>query len=192
MVAFVTAKAYSWDHDMTTNFLIEFPHIHGMATEVYSASGNALNRRARMDDRRKSRTVLQTDRATFDSVRGKDGSLGKHRPHSPWAIANVDFEANDGTLHSTAEECLKHELKSRFGVESLDELAEKYASPSAGLSQALFEQLVESLKSKGRTAEAAADLLFSDVESINALVDDNPTIFKRGAGGRIFLLSQDS
>jgi hypothetical protein len=34
----------------------------------------------------------------------------------------VDFEAEDGSLHPTAEDCLAHELQARFGVETLAEV----------------------------------------------------------------------
>jgi hypothetical protein len=34
----------------------------------------------------------------------------------------VDFEAEDGSLHPTAEACLAHELQARFGVETLAEV----------------------------------------------------------------------
>lgn len=194
---------------MTTNFLVEFPQIHGVATEVYNQIGQCLPRRARVDDKRKSRTVLQMDRATFDSVRGKNGTLGIYRQFSPWPVANVDFEAHDGTLHLTAEACLAHELQARFGVDitSLDALAAKIAhfvsledwqnleysgpvktdnaTPESPISAIEF-----AIKAKGQTVEQIAEATSLHVQDVNNIVTQNPHLFKRGAGGRIFLLPQ--
>jgi len=186
---------------MTTHFLIEFPNNHNVATEVYDRVGQCLKRRARMDDRRKSKTILQMDRATFDSTRGKDGTLGKYRQFGPWPVANVDFEAHDGTLHPTAEACLAHELQARFGVSSLDELEAQleFKRDALGNSMDSIEQtlspisVIESaIKSKGQTVEQIAEATSLHVQDVNNIVTQNPHLFKRGAGGRIFLLPQDA
>lgn len=187
---------------MTTHFLIEFPYNHNVATEVYGKVGNCLHARARMDDRRKSKTILQMDRATFDSTRGKDGTLGKYRQFGPWPVANVDFEAHDGTLHPTAEACLAHELHARFAVRSLDELEEIMNSEFSKLSkdQVVTGFVVESpisaiesaIKAKGQTVEQIAEATTLHVQDVNSIVTQNPHLFKRGAGGRIFLLPQDA
>lgn len=186
---------------MTTHFLIEFPNNHNIATEVYDRVGQCLPRRARMDDRRKSKTILQMDRATFDSTRGKDGTLGKYRQFGPWPVANVDFEAHDGTLHPTAEACLAHELQARFGVNSLDELDAKVKKSdmpdfeeviTSVPAQSLISAVESAIKAKGQTVEQIADTIRLHVQDVNSIVTQNPHLFKRGAGGRIFLLPQDT
>jgi hypothetical protein len=113
---------------MKTNFLAIFTKAGSFAQPTHLKSGYTYSQKALKDPKRGNQVLVAVDRATFDSMRTGKGSLSILRP-SRSAVADVDFEAEDGTLHKTAEECLAHELQARFGVSTLDELAEKVGRP---------------------------------------------------------------
>lgn len=112
---------------MKTNFLAIFTKAGSFAQPSHLKSGYTYSQKALKDPKRGNQVLVAVDRATFDSMRAGKGSLSILRP-SRSAVADVDFEAEDGTLHKTAEECLAHELQARFGVSTLDELDAKWQS----------------------------------------------------------------
>ena len=60
-------------------------------------------------------------REEWDDLRRPSGPYqAAYQPKRP--VPDVDFEAEDGSLHKTAEACLAYELKKRFGVETLAEV----------------------------------------------------------------------
>lgn len=180
---------------MTTHFLVEFPEAHSFPQEVYDRIGKRMDRRAAKDIRRANRCTLVLTRAEFDSARDRNGSLAIDSRSNMRTVANVDFEAHDGTLHPTAEACLEHELKVRFGVASLDELEAKLSgdlpATISAPSESPISAIESAIKAKGQTVEQIAEATALHVQDVNSIVTQNPHIFKRGAGGRIFLLPQD-
>lgn len=196
---------------MTTHFLVEFPEAHSFPQEVQDRIGKRMLRRAVKDSRRSNRCVLALNRVEFDSARDRNGSLSLSHRLTNRTIANVDFESADGVLFKTAEECLAHELKARFGVDitSLDALAAKianfvslddwqniqYSGPlkeGGSPIESPIAAIESAIKAKGQTVDQIAEATALHVQDVNNIVTQNPNLFKRGAGGRIFLLPQDS
>lgn len=183
---------------MKTNFLAIYPEMPGMATEVYNRLGNSLPARAHRNDARKSQTVLVMDRDTFDSVCEGEGSFRKHRPTCPKAVPGVDFEAEDGTLHLTAEECLKHELMTRFEVSSLDELEELFKFEKLNVLHAeestnatdCITLIRSSLSQKSRKPEEIVRDTGLDETVVYNTLSQNPDIFKKVPGGRYQLVKE--
>lgn len=110
---------------MTTRLFIEFPE-HPQATlTLCDSRGQTMQGRARPDTRPTGLPTRLLSRAEWDDQRKQGGYyLPPGLPH--WrAVPDVDFEAEDGTIHKTAEDCLRHDLKSWFGVESLNAVKEQ-------------------------------------------------------------------
>lgn len=106
---------------MKTVFQITFPQEPGAAFPIEDSRGRPMPVRARSDFRRTNVPTRPLTRDEWDDQRRPTGYY--MRPYrNKVAVPNVDFEAEDGTIHQTAEACLAHELKTRFGVETLDEV----------------------------------------------------------------------
>jgi len=107
---------------MITHLQITFPQHPGQAFPIAASNGLTLPVRARSDVRKgKGYPIRILTRAEWDDQNKPAGPyLAAYQPMRP--VPDVDFEAEDGSLHPTAEACLAHELRTRFNVESLDEL----------------------------------------------------------------------
>lgn len=107
---------------MKTHFQITFPQHPGQAFPVAASNGSTLPIRARSDIRpKKGYPVRLLTRAEWDDQNKVAGPyLAAYQPKRP--VPDVDFEAEDGSLHATAEDCLAHELQARFGVATLAEV----------------------------------------------------------------------
>jgi hypothetical protein len=110
---------------MVTKFQITYPQHPGQAFPVAASNGQTLPSRARSDVRpKKGYPVRILTRAEWDDQNKVAGPyLAAYQPKRP--VPDVDFEAEDGSLHATAEACLAHELQARFGVGTLAELETK-------------------------------------------------------------------
>jgi hypothetical protein len=155
---------------MKTCWQITFPQHPGQAFPIAASNGTTLPTRARSDTRpKKGYPVRILTRAEWDDQNKVAGPyLAAYQPMRP--VPDVDFEAEDGSLHATAEACLAHELKKRFGVESLAEveaqmkaLADKAKLTVGDVNAALydgngnppFSGVPESQPDKASPAEAA-------------------------------------
>jgi hypothetical protein len=107
---------------MITHFQITYPQHPGQAFPVAASNGQTLPSRARSDVRpKKGYPVRILTRAEWDDQNKVAGPyLAAYQPKRP--VPDVDFEAEDGSLHPTAEACLAHELQARFGVSTLAEV----------------------------------------------------------------------
>jgi hypothetical protein len=107
---------------MITHLQICYPQHPGQAFPIAASNGQTLPVRARSDVRpKKGYPVRILTRAEWDDQNKVAGPyLSAYQPMRP--VPDVDFEAEDGSLHPTAEACLAHELKKRFGVETLAEV----------------------------------------------------------------------
>lgn len=107
---------------MKTHLQITFPQHPGQAFPIAKSNGNDLPIRARSDVRKgKGYPIRILTRAEWDDQNSVNGPyLKAYQPMRP--VPDVDFEAEDGSLHATAEACLAHELRTRFGVETLYEV----------------------------------------------------------------------
>jgi hypothetical protein len=107
---------------MITHLQITFPQHPGQAFPIAASNGLTLPVRARSDVRKgKGYPIRILTRAEWDDQNKPAGPyLAAYQPMRP--VPDVDFEAEDGSLHPTAEACLAHELKKRFGVETLAEV----------------------------------------------------------------------
>jgi hypothetical protein len=115
---------------MITHLQITFPQHPGQAFPIAASNGLTLPVRARSDVRKgKGYPIRILTRAEWDDQNKPAGPyLAAYQPMRP--VPDVDFEAEDGSLHPTAEACLAHELRKRFGVETLAEVEEKFTSLS--------------------------------------------------------------
>lgn len=114
---------------MKTHFQITFPQEPGASFPVAASNGRTLPIRARSDVRPTNFPTRLLTREEWDDLRRPAGPYqAAYQPKRP--VPDVDFEAEDGTLHKTAEACLAHELKARFGVDTLDELQTRLNAPS--------------------------------------------------------------
>lgn len=129
---------------MITHFQITYPQHPGQAFPVAASNGQTLPSRARSDVRpKKGYPVRILTRAEWDDQNKVAGPyLAAYQPKRP--VPDVDFEAEDGSLHPTAEACLAHELQARFGVSTLAEVeaqmkavADKFAAGDAN--EALYD-----------------------------------------------------
>lgn len=117
---------------MKTHFQITFPQEPGASFPVAASNGRTLPIRARSDVRPTNFPTRLLTREEWDDLRRPAGPYqAAYQPKRP--VPDVDFEAEDGTLHKTAEACLAHELKARFGVETLAEVEAFVKKPSAQL-----------------------------------------------------------
>jgi hypothetical protein len=107
---------------MITHLQITYPQHPGQAFPIAASNGQTLPTRARSDVRpKKGYPVRILTRAEWDDQNKVAGPyLAAYQPMRP--VPDVDFEAEDGSLHPTAEACLAHELQARFGVEMLAEV----------------------------------------------------------------------
>jgi hypothetical protein len=107
---------------MITHLQITYPQHPGQAFPIAASNGQTLPTRARSDVRpKKGYPVRILTRAEWDDQNKVAGPyLAAYQPMRP--VPDVDFEAEDGSLHPTAEACLAHELQARFGVETLAEV----------------------------------------------------------------------
>lgn len=105
---------------MKTVFQITFPQEPGLDFAIENSNGHTMSIRARHDFRPGGVPRRPLTRLEWDDQRKPGGHY--LRVSSRKAVPDVDFEAEDGSLHKTAEECLAHELKARFGVETLAEV----------------------------------------------------------------------
>jgi hypothetical protein len=107
---------------MITHLQISYPQHPGQAFPIAASNGQTLPTRARSDTRpKKGYPVRILTRAEWDDQNKVAGPyLAAYQPMRP--VPDVDFEAEDGSLHPTAEACLAHELQARFGVETLAEV----------------------------------------------------------------------
>lgn len=105
---------------MKTIFQITFPQEPGLDFPIENSNGHVMPTRARHDFRPGSVPRRPLTRQEWDDQRKPGGHY--LRVSSRKAVPDVDFEAEDGSIHKTAEACLAHELKSRFGVETLAEV----------------------------------------------------------------------
>ena len=122
---------------MITHFQVTFPQEPGASFPIAASNGRTLPVRARPDVRPTNFPTRILTREEWDDLRRPAGPyLAAYQPKRP--VPDVDFEAEDGSLHKTAEACLAHELKARFGVETLAEvealllLAALQAGPTKG------------------------------------------------------------
>lgn len=108
---------------MKTHFQVTFPQEPGASFAIAASNGRTLPIRARPDVRPTNFPTRILTREEWDDLRRPAGPyLAAYQPKRP--VPDVDFEAEDGSLHKTAEACLAHELKARFGVETLAEVEE--------------------------------------------------------------------
>ena len=107
---------------MKTHLQITYPQHPGQAFPIAASNGLTLPTRARSDVRKgKGYPIRILTRAEWDDQNKPAGPyLAAYQPMRP--VPDVDFEAEDGSLHPTAEACLAHELRTRFGVETLAEV----------------------------------------------------------------------
>jgi len=107
---------------MITHLQICYPQHPGQAFPIAASNGQTLPTRARSDVRpKKGYPVRILTRAEWDDQNKVAGPyLAAYQPMRP--VPDVDFEAEDGSLHPTAEACLAHELQARFGVGTLAEV----------------------------------------------------------------------
>jgi hypothetical protein len=107
---------------MITHLQICYPQHPGQAFPIAASNGQTLPTRARSDVRpKKGYPVRILTRAEWDDQNKVAGPyLAAYQPMRP--VPDVDFEAEDGSLHATAEACLAHELQARFGVGTLAEV----------------------------------------------------------------------
>jgi hypothetical protein len=106
---------------MITHFQVTFPQEPGASFPIAASNGRTLPVRARSDVRPTNFPTRILTREEWDDLRRPAGPyLASYQPKRP--VPDVDFEAEDGSLHKTAEACLAHELKARFGVETLAEV----------------------------------------------------------------------
>lgn len=106
---------------MKTHFQITFPQEPGASFPIAASNGRTLSVRARSDVRPTNFPTRILTREEWDDLRRPSGPYqAAYQPKRP--VPDVDFEAEDGSLHKTAEACLAHELKARFGVETLAEV----------------------------------------------------------------------
>jgi hypothetical protein len=115
---------------MITHLQITFTQHPGQAFPIAASNGLTLPVRARSDVRKgKGYPVRILTRAEWDDQNKPAGPyLAAYQPMRP--VPDVDFEDEDGSLHPTAEACLVHELKARFGVETLDEVEAMLTPPA--------------------------------------------------------------
>lgn len=109
---------------MVTKFQVTFPQEPGASFPIAASNGRTLPIRARSDVRPTNFPTRILTREEWDDLRRPAGPYqAAYQPKRP--VPDVDFEAEDGSLHKTAEACLAHELKARFGVETLAEVETK-------------------------------------------------------------------
>jgi hypothetical protein len=189
---------------MKTVFQITFPQEPGMNFPIEDGRGHPMPIRARADFRPGGIPRRPLTRQEWDDQRGPGGHY--LRPRSARKpVPDVDFEAEDGTLHKTAEACLAHELKARFGVETLAEveaqmkaIADKAkltvgdcqdALDSAQPSQDEAVRLLASaLSRRGLKPAEAAKATGLTSQQCRAVVAANPDTFRENAG-KLFLVS---
>lgn len=117
---------------MKTHFQVTFPQEPGASFPIAASNGRTLPVRARPDVRPNNIPTRLLTREEWDDLRRPAGPyLAAYQPKRP--VPDVDFEAEDGTIHKTAEDCLRHELNARFGVETLAEVEAFVKKPSAQL-----------------------------------------------------------
>jgi hypothetical protein len=151
---------------MTTHFQITFPQHPGQAFPIAASNGQTLPGRARSDIRpKKGYPVRILTRAEWDDQNKVSGPyLAAYQPKRP--VPDVDFEAEDGSLHKTAEACLAHELKARFGVETLAEVEELLRD---------WNNAKESAKTPATVTLDSAAKFVSDAEAIAATLNATDT-----------------
>jgi hypothetical protein len=139
---------------MITHLQITFPQHPGQAFPIAASNGLTLPVRARSDVRKgKGYPIRILTRAEWDDQNKPAGPyLAAYQPMRP--VPDVDFEAEDGSLHQTAEACLAHELKKRFGVETLAEVEEKFTSISKAY--IIMEDAIQKDFQEARAARKAA------------------------------------
>lgn len=192
---------------MTSIFQITFPQEPGMNFPIEDGRGHPLPIRARSDFRPGGIPRRPLTRQEWDDQRGPGGHY--LRPRSTRRpVPDVDFQAEDGSIHKTAEACLAHELKARFGVETLDEveaqmkaIADKANLTVGDCQEALAEAhppqpsqdeavrlLASALSRRGLKASEAAKSTGLTSQECRAVVKANPDIFRENAG-KLFLVS---
>lgn len=195
---------------MISIFQITFPQEPGMNLPIEDGRGHPMPIRARSDFRPGGIPRRPLTRQEWDDQRGPGGHY--LRPRSTRRpVPDVDFQAEDGSIHKTAEACLAHELKARFGVETLDEVEALVKKPSAQLydangnppfsgvpcldaqppqaSQAEAVRLLASaLSRRGLKPAEAAKATGLTSQECRAVVKANPDTFRENAG-KLFLVS---
>lgn len=189
---------------MKTHFQVTFPQEPGASFPIAASNGRTLPIRARPDVRPTNFPTRILTRDEWDDLRRPAGPYqAAYQPKRP--VPDVDFEAEDGTLHKTAEACLTHELKARFGVETLAEveaqmkaIADKAkltvgdcqdALPTAQPSQDEAVRLLTSaLSRRGLKPSEAAKATGLTSQECRAVVAANPDTFREHAG-KLFLNS---
>jgi hypothetical protein len=193
---------------MKTHFQITFPQEPGASFPVAASNGRTLPIRARSDVRPTNFPTRLLTREEWDDLRRPAGPYqAAYQPKRP--VPDVDFEAEDGTLHKTAEACLAHELKARFGVETLDEVEAFVKKPSAQLYDAngnppfspvpentpapashdeAVRLLASALSRRGLKPSEAAKATGLTSQQCRAVVAANPDTFRENAG-KLFLVS---
>ncbi len=112
---------------MTSKFQITFPeHPYGRIKVCYPTGRDLTGPCATSSARNTPTPTKILDREQWDALRTKGSYYLPIGPAHYRPVPDVDFEAEDGTIHKTAEECLRHELKARFGVETLEELQQQW------------------------------------------------------------------
>ena len=88
---------------MKTHLQITYPQHPGQAFPIAASNGQTLPTRARSDTRpKKGYPVRILTRAEWDDQNKPAGPyLAAYQPMRP--VPDVDFEAEDGSLHPTAE-----------------------------------------------------------------------------------------
>lgn len=192
---------------MITHFQVTFPQEPGASFPIAASNGRTLPIRARPDVRPTNFPTRILTREEWDDLRRPAGPyLAAYQPKRP--VPDVDFEAEDGSLHKTAEACLAHELKARFGVETLAEvsalldaahtaLGAKTLAPTATETKdsatvptddEARRLLASALSQRGLKPAEAARHTGMTSQQCRAVVAANPDTFREHAG-KLFLNS---
>lgn len=112
---------------MKTRFLTVFNDMNTTGLLLENDRGVVVGR-TREDPITLKAMHISKDRKTWDEVK-KCYVRNAHKPQ-----ADVDFLTEDGKkVFKTAEECLSYDLMQRFGVETLDEVAQLLVSAKSAL-----------------------------------------------------------
>lgn len=191
---------------MKTIFQIKFPDLPGLRRVVSNSRGQPMDGRALPDFRPTGIPTKALTRAEWDDL-GRRGGPYLDPKADVRPVPDVDFEAEDGTIHQTAEACLAHELRARFGVDSLEALAavlsdwqpEKEAAPVHNESDSRIAEdgatddairvsmLTVALSRKGLKPAEAAKATGLTSQACRELVKANPAVFVE-RGGKLFLV----
>ena len=141
---------------MITHFQVTFPQEPGASFPIAASNGRTLPVRARSDVRLTNFPTRILTREEWDDLRRPAGPYqAAYQPKRP--VPDVDFEAEDGSLHKTAEACLAHELKARFGVETLaevEELLRDWSNAKKAAKKSAKSAVPPSTETKDSAAEA--------------------------------------